>query len=65
MEQFYYRTGCWEHYCLSSGHPRSYALRRALRTSENFAVHHPLFDITLVSLLVLAAIVSQTVGNIY
>ncbi len=39
-------------------------LRRALRTSERFVVAHPLFDITLVALLALTAIVSQTVGTI-
>jgi hypothetical protein len=40
-------------------------LRRVLRTSENFVIHHPLFDATMVALLVLAVIVSQSVGSIY
>jgi hypothetical protein len=40
-------------------------LRRALRSSEKFVVSHPLLDITLVALLVLGAIVSQTIGSIY
>lgn len=40
-------------------------VRRALRTSENFVIHHPLFDITLVALLVLAAVASQTIGTIH
>lgn len=44
-------------------HARS--LRRALRSSENFVVHHPLFDITLVALVTLGIIVSQTIGTIY
>ncbi len=43
----------------------AHRLRRALRTSENFVVHHPLLDITLVALVVLAAVASQTIGNIY
>lgn len=40
-------------------------LRRALRTSENFVIHHPLFDITLIALIALGAVVSQTIGTIY
>lgn len=40
-------------------------VRRALHTSENFVVHHPLFDITLVALLALAAVASQTIGTTY
>jgi hypothetical protein len=40
-------------------------LRKALRGSEKFIIKHPLFDITLVALLALAALVSQSVGTIY
>lgn len=40
-------------------------IRRAIRSSERFVIHHPLFDATLVALLVLMLIVTQTVGNIY
>lgn len=40
-------------------------LRRALRTSENFVIHHPVLDVTLVALLALLAMVSINVGNIY
>lgn len=40
-------------------------LRAVLRRSERFVVHHPVFDITMVALLTLAAIASQTVGTIY
>lgn len=48
---------------LAATHARR--LRRALRTSENFVIHHPLLDITLVAFVVLAAIAGQTIGNIY
>ncbi len=44
-------------------HARS--LRRSLRSSERFVVKHPLFDITLVALLTLIVIASQTIGMIY
>ncbi|MGI9028358.1 MAG: CAP domain-containing protein [Candidatus Saccharimonadales bacterium] len=40
-------------------------VRRAWRTSENFVIQHPLFDITLVAFVALAAIASQTIGNVY
>jgi hypothetical protein len=41
------------------------SMRRALHKGERFVVHHPLFDITLIALLALAAIASQTIGTIY
>lgn len=40
-------------------------IKRALVRGENFVVHHPIFDITLVALAALATIVSQTVGIIH
>lgn len=40
-------------------------IRRTLRISERFIVKHPLLDITLIALLALAAILSQTAGMIY
>ncbi len=40
-------------------------IRRTIRTSERFVVRHPLFDITLVALAVLGAMLSQTIGSIY
>lgn len=40
-------------------------LRRSLITSERFVIHHPLFDVTLVALLILAFIAGQNIGNIY
>lgn len=40
-------------------------LRRALRSSENFIIHHPLLDVTLVALAALAVIASQSIGTIY
>lgn len=40
-------------------------IRRAFATSEQFVIHHPLFDTTLIALLVLLLIISQTVGSIY
>lgn len=39
-------------------------LRRMLRKGEKFAVHHPVLDITLVSLVVLGLLVVQKVGVI-
>lgn len=40
------------------------SLRRALRRSERFVVHHPLLDITLIALVALVAVLSQTNGVI-
>lgn len=40
-------------------------LRRTLRQGERFVVTHPLFDVTLVALLALTAIISQTAGSIH
>jgi uncharacterized protein YkwD len=40
-------------------------LRRVWVNTERFALHHPLFDITLAGLIILAIIVSQTSGVIY
>lgn len=40
-------------------------LRRAFVRSERFILHHPLLDITLVALLALTAVLSQTVGTIH
>ena len=39
-------------------------LRRLIRKSEDFIVHHPLLDITLISLLLLAAFLADHVGYI-
>lgn len=43
----------------------AHGLRRALRTSENFVIHHPVLDITLVAFAVLAFIAGQSVGSIH
>lgn len=43
----------------------AHGIRKAIITSERFVIRHPLFDATLVALLVLMLIVTQTVGNIY
>lgn len=40
-------------------------LRKTIRRGERFVVHHPLFDITLVALIALAALLSQNIGSIY
>lgn len=40
-------------------------LRKTLRNSERFIIHHPLLDITLVALVALIAIFSQTDGLIH
>ncbi len=40
-------------------------LRRALRRSERFILHHPLFDITLVAFAGLMVLLSQTTGIIH
>lgn len=40
-------------------------LRKLVRDGERFVIKHPLFDITLVALIALAAIASQTVGKIH
>lgn len=40
-------------------------LRRAIRNSERFIVHHPLLDVTLVAMVALVAIFSQTDGLIH
>lgn len=40
-------------------------VRRSLRISEKFIIKHPLLDITLIALLALAAVLSQTAGMIY
>lgn len=48
---------------LAATHVRG--VRRALRTSENFVIHHPLLDITMIALIALLAIASQSIGNIY
>jgi hypothetical protein len=42
----------------------SLALRKLLRKSEQFVVHHPLIDSTVVGLVVLAVVLSRTAGNI-
>ncbi len=42
----------------------SLALRRVLLKSERYALHHPLFDITVVSFLGLCLMLSQTAGII-
>jgi len=39
-------------------------LRQALRKGERFALHHPLFDVTIVSLVILAALICQQTGII-
>lgn len=43
----------------------AHALHRRLRRGESFIVHHPLLDITLVALIALAAVASQTAGTIH
>ena len=43
----------------------AHRLRKLVREGERFVVHHPLFDITLVALMALAALASQSVGKIY
>lgn len=40
-------------------------LRKLVHQGERFVIKHPLLDVTLVALLVLAAIASQTVGKIH
>jgi uncharacterized protein YkwD len=40
-------------------------LRKAIRRSENFVVHHPVLDMTLVALAVLIALIGRSVGTIY
>lgn len=40
-------------------------VRRALITSERFAIRHPVFDMTMIALVALAVIVSQSIGTIY
>jgi uncharacterized protein YkwD len=40
------------------------ALRKALRSSERFMLHHPLLDLTILSLVALCALLSQSVGLI-
>lgn len=42
----------------------THGLHRVLRKGEQFIVRHPLLDITLVALVVLAAVLSQTAGFI-
>lgn len=38
------------------------ALKRVFLNSERFVIHHPLFDVTLVALLIVGAFLAQTVG---
>jgi uncharacterized protein YkwD len=40
------------------------AIRRTLRSSEKFMLHHPLLDLTVLSLVALCALLSQSVGLI-
>lgn len=40
------------------------AIKRALKKSEKFAIKHPLFDATIISLIVLCVLVSQQIGSI-
>lgn len=40
-------------------------LRRMLRISERFIIKHPILDMTLIALIALAAVLSQTAGFIY
>ena len=40
-------------------------IKRAVVKSEKFVIRHPLFDVTLVALVVLATIVSQRIGSVY
>lgn len=40
-------------------------LRRAVQNGERFVLHHPLLDITLVALLALSALLTQTAGVIH
>ncbi len=40
------------------------SIKRAFRKGERFVVHHPLFDVTLVALIVLGLVVIQRVGTI-
>jgi hypothetical protein len=42
-----------------------HGLHKRFRKGEKFILHHPLLDTTLLALLALAAIVSQTAGTIY
>jgi uncharacterized protein YkwD len=42
-----------------------HGLHKRFRKGEQFILHHPLLDTTLLALLALAAIVSQTAGTIY
>lgn len=42
-----------------------HSLHRKIRRGERFILHHPLLDTTLVALVALIAIVSQTAGTIY
>lgn len=46
---------------LKHGH----SLQRKIRRGEKFILHHPLLDTTLIALVALMAIVSQTAGTIY
>ena len=41
------------------------SLRRTLKRGENYIIHHPLLDLTLISLLALLAVLSQTAGTIH
>lgn len=40
-------------------------LKKTLERSERYVIKHPLFDITMVGLLILAFIAGQTVGSVY
>lgn len=40
------------------------ALKRLLKDSQNFVTHHPLFDSTIVALVVLGLVLSRTIGFI-
>lgn len=40
-------------------------MRKAVKQGEKFVFHHPLFDVTLVALIALLVVATQTIGAIY